>query len=369
MNMDKNNISWNETLKFSWGHIIAFIAIIFISYVAYMGEFYNNGGDFGSAALKVFLMDVLLFVAFIGAQIFKGAERKFNRSIVIERLLISLCPIVFIIAMTPYNHFWNVYAQRDEISEEFSEVINVSRQLFDDYEDYSIGRINAYDKTLDSIIRNKEKFSKIYAEAGFTRENAKMRKNVFVEVLQLQLLSKNTEIMSASALSWIEDADTGATVWNAFLIGNIEEISSAIKEWNKQLYEMSLPVVSNEDIFDDVLPFDKEQRAFNAANEILAGLKAIYKNSSGFKVISLLTAIILFLMLLFPYFLQSRNTRAEGLYHLIPRFDQKATSRYESSGHSVEDDSWFVDTSEQKEAKRSSSGTSSVDDDIFAGTF
>lgn len=60
--MSTNNYSWNETLKFSWGHIIAFVALIFISYVTYMGDFYSNGGDFSAAAIKVFIIDTILLI-------------------------------------------------------------------------------------------------------------------------------------------------------------------------------------------------------------------------------------------------------------------------------------------------------------------
>ena len=97
--METNQYSWNQTLKFSWGHIIAFVALIFISYVMYMGDFYQNGGDFVSAAVKVGIIDFLLLVTFIGAQIIKGTDEKFNRSIIIERILICCCPLAFIFAM------------------------------------------------------------------------------------------------------------------------------------------------------------------------------------------------------------------------------------------------------------------------------
>ena len=97
--MANNNYSWNQTLKFSWGHIIAFIALIFISYVMYMGDFYRSGGNFTSAAIKVGIIDLCLLATFIGAQIIKGTDEKFNRSIIIERLLICLCPVVFLFAM------------------------------------------------------------------------------------------------------------------------------------------------------------------------------------------------------------------------------------------------------------------------------
>ncbi len=69
--MSTNKYSWNETLKFSWGHIIAFVALIFISYVTYMGDFYSNGGDFSVAAIRVFIIDIALLTTFIGSQILK----------------------------------------------------------------------------------------------------------------------------------------------------------------------------------------------------------------------------------------------------------------------------------------------------------
>ena len=69
--MSENKYSWNETLKFSWGHIIAFLALVIISYVTYMGDFYDNGGNFKKSAIKVFCIDVGLIITFIVAQIYE----------------------------------------------------------------------------------------------------------------------------------------------------------------------------------------------------------------------------------------------------------------------------------------------------------
>ena len=50
----------NETLKFSWGHIVAFLAIIFISYMSFMGLTYLTDGDFLIAGVGVAIIDILL---------------------------------------------------------------------------------------------------------------------------------------------------------------------------------------------------------------------------------------------------------------------------------------------------------------------
>ena len=59
----------NETLKFSWGHIIAFVVLIFISYVSFMGITYLTDGDFLFAGLGVVIINLVLIIFFIIPQI------------------------------------------------------------------------------------------------------------------------------------------------------------------------------------------------------------------------------------------------------------------------------------------------------------
>lgn len=318
--MSDNKYSWNETLKFSWGHIIAFVALIFISYVTYMGDFYSNGGDFQSSAIKVFVIDIVLLLTFIGAQIYKGTDEKFDRSIIIERILICLCPITFLWAMIPYNHFWSVFSERDQIEPRFTSAIEKSRQMFVNYDQYSKDRITAYSDYLFSIIANKENARTAYLNAGFSDANDYMVRENYITTLRLQLLSQNTDSLRTSALQWIDEANQGASVWNAFLVGNISMISDAIEGWNQKLYEVSVPVLSNElkDSAHSVTPFDPNRESFKAANAELDDLRNLFVNSNGINLYTIITGVILILMLLFPYFLQKRNTRATGLYSLIP---------------------------------------------------
>jgi hypothetical protein len=348
--MTENNYSWNQTLKFSWGHIIAFVALVFISYVTYMGDFYKNGGDFTSSAIKVLIVDIALLVTFIGAQIYKGTDEKFNRSIIIERILICLCPIAFLWAMLPYNHFWTVFSSRDKIESGFSSSIEKSKQMFENYEQYTTARIAAYDKLLQNVIVNKGKDKATYVKAGFNGTNDVTRKQIYMETLKLQLQSQNTDSLKNSAAKWINDANQGATVWNAFLIGNIDKISDAIEGWNKVLTEVSQPVLSNEP--DSTKPFDADMTSCDAVKSELKQLQSMYTQSFGVSLNTVWTGLILFLMLMFPYFLQKRNTRATGLYSLLPVTSGQRVKKEEPRS---DNDSQNVDTS--------------TDTDIYGGTF
>lgn len=221
--------------------------------------------------------------------------------------------------MLPYNHFWTVFTEREMIESKFNKSIEKSRQMFVDYEQYSSNRIQRYESTLDNVIRNKAKNLSEYRKAGFGGSNDDIVKANYIETLKLQLLSENTDSLRRSALAWIDEANQGASVWNAFLVGNVENISNAIKSWNEKLSDFSEPVLSNETISgNDILPFDKNKESYKAANNGLVELNMIYTETKGLNFNTLWSGIILFLMLLFPYILQKRNEKAKGYYSLIP---------------------------------------------------
>ena len=365
--MEKNKYSWNQTLKFSWGHIIAFVSLIFISYVMYMGAFYQNGGNFSSAAMKVALIDIILLITFIGAQIVKGTDEKFNRSIIIERILICLCPIVFVFAMLPYNHFWSVYEQRTQIESQFNSSIEGAKQMFVSYDNYAEDRIKAYKSNLDSIfIARTSGDATLYEKAGFTGTNDQIKKENFVHTLDLQLRSQNTDSLKFVAQKWIEEANQGASVWNAFLIGNVEQISEAIKSWHKILQTNSMAKLSNEEIRgNEVYIFDEEGQSIESATRGINSLKDIYTKTSGVQFYTIWSGIILFLMLIFPYTLQRRNEKAKGYYSLIPtgkaRSCEKSSRSKKRSTNERSDDNTVYE--------QACNNQSSNDDDIFGGTF
>lgn len=367
--MEANKYSWNQTLKFSWGHIIAFVAVIFISYGMYMGDFYKNGGNFTSAAIKVGIIDFLLLATFIGAQIIKGTDEKFDRSIIIERILICLCPIAFVFAMFPYNHFWSVFEQREQIESQFNCSIEGAKQMFVSYDKYAEKRISTYANNLDSIlIARANGDATLYGKAGFTGTNDHIKKENYVHTLDLQLRSQNTDSLKLVATKWIDEANQGASVWNAFLVGNVEQILKAIKSWHKTLQDYSEPKMSNETIRGNVVfPFDENNKSIEAATQGINSLKNIYTKTTSVKLNTIWTGIIIFLMLLFPYFLQKRNTRAEGLYFLIPGTKAKSYTKKSSPRKNMprteeaeKDDTIFTPTNNSNH---------SSDDDIFGGTF
>ena len=296
-------MSINVTLKFSWGHIFAFIALIFISYVSFLGLTYLTDGNFIYAGCGAFVIDVILVIFFIVPQLLKGTDHKFGRRIIIERILICMAPFAFAAAMLPFIHFWRVFDNRKEVESTFTESLQSTKDMFETYEDYSETRLQIFE---DSLI-------------AYNVDSTRIQNSI--EALRLQILSKNFTTLKKSANEWMDKA-TKATVWNAFMIGNIDQIESSIDNWKNSLHGFSSKVLTAEPAdfsayYKDTLIFSENHPSFLAAKKNFNNLRKIYTDLKAPTVLALGLCVLMYLMLMFPYFLQSRNTKAKNNYNLF----------------------------------------------------
>ena len=240
----------NEKLQFSWGHIIAFLALIAVSYISFVGFTYLTNGNFTFALIGMGITDIVFIIFFIGAQQMKASGVKMSRKIIWERIFIFGSPVVFIAGMISMSHFWTVRSQNDEIVETFKNSINSSKQLFTDYEEYSNQRIETYQNNLTQIIVNKSLNPQAFKNAGFEDSKASIQRDNMVETLRLQLLSQNYDSLKTVANKWIDDAAQGASTWNVFLLGNTQEIKAALGNWENQLKSFSAKEMSNDSLLN-----------------------------------------------------------------------------------------------------------------------
>ncbi len=302
----------NEQLKFSWGHIIAFLAIIIISYFSFVGVTYWTNGDFTIAGLSMVIIDILLYLFFIGSQILKATDRKFSKRIWWERILVFLSPITFIVLMLPYFHFWVVNSQNDEIVDDFNNAIGASKQMFENYESYSNDRIDNYDAMLERVISNRYANSVEFSQCGFTPGKEDIQKENMITTLRLQLLSENYYSLKKEAIQWIDNSNKGASTFNVFLLGNTKQIKSAIENWHEQLEKFSSKELSNEnfDGYNEVSKFDKECESLDDVDNYLNNLTYNFTKSEFPNIKSIIIAILLYLSMLLPYCLQDRHTKS-----------------------------------------------------------
>jgi len=303
----------NEQLKFSWGHIIAFLALIAISYISFVGVTYFTNGNFLKASVAMIIIDIVLFVFFIGAQIAKATIRKFAKRIWIERIFIFSSPIVFVLCIMPFYHFGVVHSHNDEIVKGFSNSISLSKQLFDNYDKYADQRIANYEHMLNRVISNRQLYPSEFTSCGFTYGQEQIQKDNMVKTLRLQLLSHNYDSLKTEAIKWIDSSSKGASTWNVFLLGNTKQILSAMNDWNAQLAEFANHKMNNEEFngYNKVEVISSSSSSLTAVKEGFGGLTNRFTDAAFPPIWSILVSIILYFALLFPYILQDRNTKSQ----------------------------------------------------------
>lgn len=276
----------NEQLRFSWGHIIAFLALIFIAYVTFMGITYYTLGNFVIAGIGAAICVFLLAISILGAQIKKGSSDNYYKSIIRERCLLLMSPLILLLVFIPYNHFWTVLDKEEVIVNDFNSSIQNARGIFADYEAYSNNRIDLLSHNL----------SKYTAE----------QKNNRINELKLLLLSDNYNKLKIDANLWIDNASANSSVWNVFLLGNVDNIIKAVNYWSQDLNHVSQKHLSSENY--DVSDFSADNLAKQKTIIGLQNLKNSYSNSDfKFNLLSFITIVFCYIMLLIPYFIQERN--------------------------------------------------------------
>lgn len=326
----------NKKLKFSWSHIIAFLALIAVSYITFMGYVYyftgesaEGNSDFTKGLVAMAITDIVFFIVFITAQQLKAAVVNLSRCIFIERILVFTSPVVFIAGMYGWNHFWQVESRGDRIVETFTTSITASRQIFTDYETYANNRIEAFISSIQEPVNgdnlqpatergnlargyqsNSENNLVQTPGVSAARRDWLHRKNL-ADALRLQLLSENYTELKTDANEWISSANQGASPWNIFLLGNISQIKESITEWHQILCDMSQHTVEGE----TATPFVSEGAA--NATQSFVNLHNDFTETGSPTFMSILLGLIVYLALMFPYFIQSRDSKST--YTLIGR--------------------------------------------------
>ena len=317
--MENDNIRFNEKLKFSWGHIIAAIALIFIAYCSFVGAVYLLKGRFAVAGVITAVVTLLIGLLFFIPQQLKATERRFGKRIKWERAFVFASPILFILLMVPFAHAWTVHHRQQRILDSFGHVIHSATNMFQEYETYSQIRILDYRHTLEHGNSNKP--------ADITTANK-------TKVLSLVLLSSNYDNLKLTAEDWMSKAvNRKINTWNIFLLGNITEIQEAIHDWHGDLQNFSETVLSDE---KEVKVFDSTDQCIDAIDENINMLTSLYTDIKGFSPMTLLWLLLCYMLLLFPYLLQSRHSKTVGSNYTLFGFrnkemaEQKKTQREEA---------------------------------------
>ncbi|MBP5547859.1 MAG: hypothetical protein J6X58_03070 [Bacteroidales bacterium] len=279
----------HEKLKFSFGHIIAFLALLAIGYVIFMSvTYYTRGNYIIGGAIALPIMVVLLLLLF-RLQLLKAVNVNFEKKIIHERITLVLFIIACCASFVVFTHFWTVKINEDEIHSRFDFAMNTSEQLFADYEHYVNNRKSIYSSTLESE-ENSDSLSNIVLRKG----------------LELQLTPPRYKNLYDEATKWLTKSKKNFSVWNVFLIGNIDNICSSMESWSEMMTRLSQHKMNAESL--SVQPFVKKTE-IDAATEKLKETISIY-STTGFPQPMAWVSGLTFLLLFLPWLIQKRSPRS-----------------------------------------------------------
>ena len=291
----------NQKLRFTFGHILAYISLIFIGYISFLGLTYWGDGNFILSGILTGVMVLILLGLMTYLQGLKAVARYFKIRIKIERICLLIFILFSIISSLPFLHFWTVFSNEDVLSTSFSKSIDKSKAVFDAYEIYANNRVQVYTNDLDRVIRAKNNSPSQYVNYGFMEgKDDNFQKEKKIDKLRGQhLLSENYDNIKVPTIDWLDKARSNANVWNPFFLNNVKTISSVISDKITELHKMSETLCPNE---------SAEPFAYSITFEDVTNLYTIFNRTPA--LIGLLLAIICYALLLFPYALQTRNTKS-----------------------------------------------------------
>ena len=290
--MDSNRV-FNEKLKFSWGHIVASLALIAIAYCTFVGMVYLTKGHFFWSGIITLSIVVLLGILFFVPQQLKGTTFRFEKRIKWERAFIFASPVLFLLLMVPFSHAWTVHYRQDKILNAFDQLMNNATDMFTQYESYVNARM--------------ENYSDYCATSG--QDSVSVNN---LEIMELALRSSNYENLKNASVEWVNKAAVErVSTWNIFLLGNIGEIKEAIHQWHGSLQEFSRISLSWENVTSPRI-FDDDDSCINSIDEHIEVLTGYYEDVKGFNPITILWMVLASVMLLFPYLIQPRHSKTIG---------------------------------------------------------
>lgn len=298
----------NEKLKFAYGYVLAVISLIIITYITFVGMLYLTGGRMLPTLLITITLILLLTASCIGLQRLKATDHRFSRHIIWERILLPAMIVLCLVAMIPFSHFFTIHKHESEITCEFTAMLDESKKMLDEYSDYAKNRVRKYNISLKSALNKNNKKAIIGNNSFYDKVPNDILRDNLINIMEMQLcVSEDSLRQGASA--WLDDARKGITVWNVFLLGNVNKIREAIDLWHNQMEE------SSSRLFPGEVAKKNQNVAYASAHiqqihQHLDNIDKICTKPSFPSPLALLTGCICMALLFLPYYLQQRHTRS-----------------------------------------------------------
>lgn len=158
--------------KFPIGWIFSIIAALAIAVLTFFSSnFQHQGNSVGiSILMAAIILICMLVIVFFMVRVKKAAiPLNFHKAAIIEAILLLTFIFMAFISILATNHFYAVMGRKDAIQKEVKAQISQMDEMFSDYNKNVVERVDAYDKELASIEKNKKNNNSAYVNAGLSQ--------------------------------------------------------------------------------------------------------------------------------------------------------------------------------------------------------
>jgi len=282
--------------KFSLADVLSVLAAMTFGFVCFLSINFLTLGDTTSAAIIAFIIAFILGGLALGAKLLKRTRKNFKTSLFFELFFLLCFSAVAFILVLPFSHFFSVYDKKEEIQEKLLNNFTVSDNIYTKYEDYANNRIELYESLLKAVVQgeliNPDEFKKYDFEPGIDI-NTQVENKMFT--LKAKLYPPNYMELKNNFISWLSESKGKIEIWSPIAIINVlNTVKSEINSKNDQLQELSKFRAKEELCNDFSFPI------------FLEDVSKTFSTLGSSTPLSILFAVVLYILILFSYFITSR---------------------------------------------------------------
>ena len=303
--------------KFSIGWILSIIAMLVIALLTFFSSNFQRLGN--SVGISI-MIAVVVFAAMLALVHFLVKVKNvsiplnFHKAAIIEAILLLTFIFMAFISILATNHFYAVMGRKDAIQKEVKAQISQMDEMFSNYNKNVAERVDAYDKELASIERNKKNNNSAYVNAGLSQYSR--------EDLVVLFRSKiSCGDMQASIEQWENDMLSKTKGLGLIrLMPRIHEIDETLNNTLEELYER-----------DRKSELGLNGPHWNYTLTIGNNILRHFEKEQGEKLTlwALIVAIIAAFIMLLPYIAADRDGRNRGLiWELSHNRESSSTNNY-----------------------------------------
>lgn len=282
--------------NFSLADVFSVLAAMTFGFVCFLSNNFLSLGDIMSSAIIAAIMSFVLGGLALGAKLLKRARKNFRTSLFFELFFLLSFSVVAFILVLPFSHFFSVYDKKEEIQEKLLKNFTVSDNIYTKYEDYANNRIEQYEGFLKGVGSsgdvNPDEFKKYDFEPGVDI-NIQVENKMFT--LKAKLYPPNYKELKNNFILWLSESKGKIEIWSPIAIINVlNALENEINSKNEQLQELSKFQAKGE------LP-----NAFSFPI-FLENISKTFSTLESSTPLSILFAVVLYILILFSYFITSR---------------------------------------------------------------